>query len=67
MNDKFYTPLIYVVKKHGSLFSACKALGISHQRIGHWNKKKSIPDEWKVVLHQKYGIPYKKFFEQLEK
>jgi molybdenum-dependent DNA-binding transcriptional regulator ModE len=64
--DRFYTPLLYVVKKHGSLAGACRALGISHQRISHWNAKKSIPDAWKVVLHQKYDIPYKKFFEQLE-
>lgn len=64
--DRFYTPLLYVVKKHGSLAGACKALGISHQRISHWNKHKSIPDAWKVVLHQKYDVPYKRFFEQLE-
>jgi hypothetical protein len=28
---------------------------------------KSIPDEWKMILHRKYEVPYKKFFEQLEK
>lgn len=65
-SDRFYTPLLYVVKKHGSLNGACKALGISHQRISHWNAKKSIPDKWKVILHKKYEVPYKKFFEQLE-
>lgn len=65
-NDKFYTPLIYVAKKHGSLLQCCKALGISHQLISYWNREKSIPDKWKVVLHKKYGVPYKAFFEQLE-
>jgi hypothetical protein len=65
--DRFYKPLLYLVKKHGSLYSSCQALGISHQRISHWNHKKSIPDKWKVVLHKKYGVPYKSFFEQLEK
>jgi hypothetical protein len=55
-----------VVKKHGSLNGACKALKISHQRISHWNKQKSIPDAWKVILHKKYQVPYKSFFEQLE-
>lgn len=64
--DRFYKPLLYVVKKHGSLNSACTSLGISHQLISYWNAKKSIPDKWKVVLHKKYGVPYKSFFEQLE-
>jgi molybdenum-dependent DNA-binding transcriptional regulator ModE len=64
--DRFYLPLIYVVKKHGSLNASAKALGISQQRIFHWNKMKVIPDEYKIVLHKKYGVPYKKFFEQHE-
>ena len=65
--DKYYLPIIYLVKRYGSLMGACKALKISHQRISHWNKQKSIPDAWKVLLHKKYQIPYKSFFEQLEK
>ena len=65
--DKYYLPIIYLVKRYGSLMGACKALKISHQRISHWNKQKSIPDAWKVLLHKKYQIPYKKFFEQLER
>jgi len=65
-NDRFYLPLIYLVKRYGSLNGACKALKISHQRISHWNKQKSIPDAWKVLLHKKYQIPYKSFFEQLD-
>ena len=64
--DRFYLPLIYLVKRYGSLMGACKALKISHQRISHWNKQKSIPDAWKVLLHKKYQIPYKSFFEQLD-
>ena len=64
--DRFYIPLIYLVKKHGSLNASAKALGISQQRICHWNKMKVIPDFWKIQLHKKYGVPYKKFFEQLE-
>lgn len=64
--DRFYKPLLYVVKKHGSLNGACHALGISHQLISYWNKNKSIPDTWKVLLHKKYAVPYKSFFEQLE-
>ena len=28
---------------------------------------KAIPDKWKIVLHKKYGVPYRAFFEQLEK
>lgn len=66
INDRFYTPLLYVVKKHGSLNASAQALGISQQRIFHWNKVKAIPDEWKVKLHKKYGVPYKSFFEQHE-
>jgi len=58
ISDRFYLPLLYVVKKHGSLNGACKALGISHQRISHWIKNKSIPDVWKVKLHKKFEIPY---------
>jgi len=58
--------LLYVVKKHGSLNASAQALGISQQRIFHWNKVKAIPDEWKVKLHKKYGVPYKSFFEQHE-
>lgn len=65
-SDKYYTPLLYVIKKHGSLLQSCQALGISHQLISYWNRNKSIPDKWKVVLHTKYGVPYKVFFEQLE-
>ena len=64
--DRFYEPLLYVVRKHGSLNASAKALGISQQRIFHWNKMKVIPDFWKIHLHKKYGVPYKKFFEQLE-
>jgi molybdenum-dependent DNA-binding transcriptional regulator ModE len=64
--DRFYIPLIYLVKKHGSLNASAKALGISQQRIFHWNKMKVIPDEWKIVLHKKYAVPYKSFFIQLE-
>ena len=64
--DRFYLPLIYVVKKHGSLNASAKALGVSQQRLFHWNKTKGIPDEWKVKLHKKYGVPYKFFFTQLE-
>jgi len=55
-----------LVKKHGSLNASAKALGISQQRIFHWNKMKVIPDEWKITLHKKYGVPYKSFFTQLE-
>jgi len=66
IDDRFYSPLIYLVKKHGSLNASAQALGISQQRLFHWNKMKVIPDEWKIVLHKKYGVPYKKFFEQLE-
>ena len=66
IKDRFYLPLIYVVKKHGSLNASAKALGISQQRIFHWNKMKVIPDEWKIVLHKKYQVPYKHFFTQLE-
>jgi hypothetical protein len=65
-NDRFYIPLIYLVKRHGSLNASALALGISQQRMWHWNVKKSIPDEWKIVLHKKYGVPYKYFFTQLE-
>jgi hypothetical protein len=64
--DRFYEPLIYLVKKHGSLNASAKALGISQQRLFHWNKTKGIPDDWKVKLHKKYLIPYKAFFTQLE-
>jgi hypothetical protein len=64
--DRFYLPLIYLVKKHGSLNASAQALGISQQRLFHWNKMKVIPDEWKVKLHKKYAIPYKSFFTQLE-
>jgi len=66
MDDRFYLPILYVVKRHGSLNASAKALKISQQRICHWNKQKSIPDAWKVILHKKYAIPYKSFFEQLE-
>jgi len=66
IDDRFYSPLIYLVKKHGSLNASAQALGISQQRLFHWNKMKVIPDDWKIVLHKKYGVPYKKFFEQLE-
>jgi hypothetical protein len=64
--DRFYIPLIYLVKKHGSLNASAKALGISQQRLFHWNKSRVIPDEWKVKLHKKYQVPYKSFFTQLE-
>lgn len=64
--DRFYLPLIYLVKRYGSLNASAKALGISQQRLFHWNKSKVIPDEWKVKLHKKYAIPYKSFFTQLE-
>jgi hypothetical protein len=64
--DRFYLPLIYLVKRHGSLNASAKALGVSQQRLFHWNKSKVIPDEWKVILHKKYAVPYKKFFEQHE-
>jgi hypothetical protein len=64
--DRFYIPLIYLVKRHGSLNASAKALGISQQRLFHWNKTKGIPDDWKIVLHKKYLIPYKAFFSQLE-
>jgi len=66
IDDRFYIPLIYLVKKHGSLNASAKALGISQQRICHWNKMKVIPDFWKIQLHKKYGVPYKSFFTQLE-
>jgi hypothetical protein len=65
-NDRFYIPLIYLVKRHGSLNASAKALGISQQRLFHWNKMKVIPDDWKIVLHKKYQVPYKSFFTQLE-
>jgi phage antirepressor YoqD-like protein len=65
-DDKYYLPIIYLVKRHGSINSAAKALKVSQQRLFHWNKMKSIPDEWKMILHRKYEVPYKKFFEQLE-
>ena len=64
--DKYYRPLLYLVKEHGSLLQSCRALDISHQRLSHWNKKKAIPDEWKVYLHKRYKVPYSAFFEQLE-
>lgn len=64
--DRFYLPIIYLVKRYGSLNASAKALKISQQRISHWNKMKSIPDPWKVKLHNKYQIPYKSFFEQLD-
>jgi hypothetical protein len=67
MSDKYYLPIIYLVKRHGSINSAAKALKISQQKLFYWNKQKHIPDEWKVILHKKYEVPYKKFFEQLEK
>ena len=62
----FYLPLIYVVKKHGSMSSAAKYLKVSHQLLSYWNVKKMIPDGYKVLLHEKYGVPYKLFFEQLK-
>jgi phage antirepressor YoqD-like protein len=66
IEDKYYLPIIYLVKRHGSINSAAKSLKISQQKLFYWNKQKHIPDEWKVILHKKYEIPYKKYFEQLE-
>ena len=65
--DKYYLPIIYLVKRYGSINHAAEKMGISQQKLFYWNKKKSIPDEWKIKLHQKYEIPYKSFFTQLEK
>ena len=64
--SKYYKPIIYLVKRHGSLLGAAKALGVSHQLIFYWNRNRSMPDRWKVLLHKKYRVPYKYFFTDLE-
>ena len=65
-NDKYYLPIIYLVKKHGSINGAAKALGVSQQKLFYWNKNKIVPDDWKIRLHKEYQIPYARFFDQLE-
>ena len=65
-NREYYLPIIYMVKRHGSILSVAKALKVSHQLIGYWNRTRTIPDYWKVYLHKRYGIPYKAFFAQLD-
>lgn len=66
MTERFYKPIIYLVKRHGSMKRAAKCLGVSHQLLFYWNRKKTMPDLWKVYLHKKYRVPYKYFFTHLE-
>ena len=63
---EYYKPLIYLVKRYGSLYATAKHLGVSHQLIRHWNRNRAIPDKWKKLMHDKYRVPYKCFFQQID-
>jgi len=63
---EYYKPIIYMVKRFGSLTNVAKHLGISYALIGYWNKKRYIPDAYKKLMHDKYRVPYKAFFQQID-